>query len=107
MNGYVDALLAGNALATHDLEGAYLKTALGQDIYTQHSYQGGHYNHIDTINKVKYHGSIPAFIEKEGIDNGIIYSCVKKKFPLSWWVPSATTDLCLRFTQMYMKGRMP
>ena len=43
-------------------------------IYTQHSYQGGHYNHIDTINKVKYHGSIPAFIEKEGIDNGIIYS---------------------------------
>ncbi|WP_125142826.1 hypothetical protein [Clostridium transplantifaecale] len=81
MNGYVDALLAGNALATHDLEGAYLKTALGQDIYTQHSYQGGHYNHIDTINKVKYHGSIPAFIEKEGIDNGIIYSCVKKEVP--------------------------
>ena len=81
MNGYVDALLAGNALATHDLEGAYLKTALGQDIYTQQSYQGGHYNHIDTINKVKYHGSIPAFIEKEGIDNGIIYSCVKKDVP--------------------------
>ena len=79
--GFVHAVLAGNALATHDLEGAYLKTALGQDIYTQHSYQGGHYNHIDTINKVKYHGSIPAFIEKEGIDNGIIYSCVKKEVP--------------------------
>lgn len=81
MNGYVDALLAGNALATHDLEGAYLNTALGQNIYTQYSQPNGHYNHIDTINRVKYHGSIPAFIEKEGIDNGIIYSCVKKDVP--------------------------
>lgn len=33
-NGYVHAMLAGNALATHDLEGAYLHTALGQNIYT-------------------------------------------------------------------------
>lgn len=81
MNGYVDAVLAGNALATHDLEGAYKKTALGQDIYTQQTYFNGHYNHIDTINMVKYHGSIPAFIENEKIDNGIIYSCVKKQIP--------------------------
>ena len=72
MNGYVDALLAGNALATHDLEGAYLKTALGQNIYTQHTQPNGHYNHIDTINQVKLHGSIPEFIDKEGIDNGIM-----------------------------------
>ena len=42
-NGYVDALLAGNALATHDLEGALLNTALGQDIYTQKSHPNGHY----------------------------------------------------------------
>ena len=34
-NGYADAVLAGNALATHDLEGAYMNTALGQNIYTQ------------------------------------------------------------------------
>lgn len=81
MNGYVDALLAGNALATHDLEGAYLKTALGQDIYTQHSKPNGHYNHIDTINQVNYYGSIPEFIRNEGIDNGIIYSCVQKDVP--------------------------
>lgn len=81
MNGYVDALLAGNALATHDLEGAYLKTALGQDIYTQESMAGGHYNHIDTINRVRLCGSIPEFIEKENIGNGIMYSCVKKGIP--------------------------
>ena len=30
--GYAHGLLAGNALATHDLEGAHLHTALGQDI---------------------------------------------------------------------------
>ena len=79
--GYCHALLAGNALATHDLEGAYLNTALGQDIYTQESRAGGHYNHIDTLNRVRRYGSIPAFIEGEGVDNGIIYSCVKKGVP--------------------------
>ncbi len=80
-NGYVDALLAGNALATHDLEAAYLKTALGQNIYTQESQPNGHYNHLDAINRVKYHGSIKEFIDKEQIDNGIIYQCEKHGVP--------------------------
>ena len=80
-NGYCHGLLAGNALATHDLEAAYLGTALGQNIYTQHSVPNGHYNHLDTINRVKLDGSIPKFIEKEGIDNGIIYQCVKHNVP--------------------------
>lgn len=31
-----------NALATHDLEGAHLRTALGQNIYTQKSVPNGH-----------------------------------------------------------------
>ena len=80
-NGYVHAILAGNALATHDLEAAYLKTALGQNIYTQKSQPNGHYNHLDTINQVKARGGIKAFIEKEHIDNGIIYSCEKYHVP--------------------------
>ena len=79
--GYVDAILAGNALATHDLEGAYLGTALGQNIYTQESQPLGHYNHLDTINRIRYHGGIPQFIKAEGIDNGIIYSCEKYGVP--------------------------
>lgn len=79
--GYADAVLAGNALATHDLEGAYLHTALGQNIYTQENQPNGHYNHLDTINRVKYYGSIPSFIENEHIDNGIIYSCEKYHVP--------------------------
>ena len=79
--GYAQAVLAGNALATHDLEGAYLKTALGQNIYTQENQPNGHYNHLDTINRVKFHGSIPAFIEAEHIDNGIIYNLEKYHVP--------------------------
>lgn len=80
--GYVHSLLAGNALATHDLEGAYKRTALGQDIYTQKSLPNGHYNHLDTLNRARLHGSIEKFIEEDKLDNGIIYTCVKKKIPL-------------------------
>ncbi len=80
-NGYVSALLAGNALATHDLEGGYLGTALGMDIRTQEPYENGHYNHLDTINCINTHGSIPKFIEEEQIEDGIICSCVKNHVP--------------------------
>ncbi len=80
-NGYVSALLAGNALATHDLEGALLHTALGQDIYTQCSLPEGHYNHIDVLNRVRSHGSISAFIKGEGIDDGVMYHCTRAGVP--------------------------
>lgn len=80
-NGYAHGLMAGNALATHDLEGALLNTALGQDIYTQKSQPHGHYNHLDVLNKVRCSGSIPRFMEDYNIDNGIIYSIVKQNIP--------------------------
>ena len=80
-NGYAHGLLAGNALATHDLEGALLNTALGQDIYTQKAHPNGHYNHLDVINKVRASGSIPQFIQDYHIDNGIMYSIVKNNIP--------------------------
>ena len=79
--GYVNAILAGNALATHDLEGAYLHTALGQDIYTRQNVPNGHYNHLDTINRVNSCGSIPAFLNQENIQDGIIYHCEKYHVP--------------------------
>jgi len=79
--GYVHAILAGNALSTHDLEAAYMGTALGQDIFTHVSQPNGHYNHLETINRVRYHGSIGAFIREENINNGIICSCEKHNIP--------------------------
>ena len=79
--GYAHGLLAGNALATHDLEGAHLHTALGQDIYTQQSMPGGHYNHLDVINRVRRCGGIPQFIREYNIQDGIMYSIVKQGVP--------------------------
>lgn len=76
-NGYVNALLGGNAVATHDLEGAVFNTALGQDIYTQKSMKDGHYNHLDLLNKVRKSESIEKFIKEENIDTGIIQACIK------------------------------
>lgn len=80
-DGFVDGILAGNALATHDLEAAYKGTALGQDIYTQVSKPNGHYHHLDTINAVRRAGSIPEFIQKNHIDNGIIFTLNEKGIP--------------------------
>ena len=48
--GFVHGVLAGNALATHDIEAAIFGTALGQDIYTKKHAHLGHYKHLDAIN---------------------------------------------------------
>lgn len=81
-HGYASALLAGNALATHDLEGALLHTALGQDIYTQKSQPGGHYNHLDICNLVRRSGSIEQFIRDHDLNDGIICSCIRNEVPI-------------------------
>ena len=80
--GYVHAIFAGNALATHDLEAAVFKTALGQDIYTQHSIRNGHYHHLDTINMVCESGGIKQFIEQRGISEGIMAAVIKHDIPI-------------------------
>lgn len=79
--GYVQAIFAGNALATHDLEAAVFKTALGQDVYTQHSVRGGHYHHLDTINMVCEAGGIKPFVEKRGIEDGIMAAAIRNNVP--------------------------
>jgi lysine-ketoglutarate reductase/saccharopine dehydrogenase-like protein (TIGR00300 family) len=79
--GFCHALLAGNALATHDLEAAHFRTGLGQDIYTQALKKLGHYHHLDILNSVRKAGSIKAAIKKMKIKDGIIYACEKCKVP--------------------------
>ncbi|MGB5822698.1 MAG: hypothetical protein WBH44_01375, partial [Proteocatella sp.] len=80
-NGYVQALLAGNAMATHDLEAGYLDTALGQNIYTQESMPMGHYNHLDLLNEVKRTGSINEFIKEGNVEDGFIKTLDKLDIP--------------------------
>lgn len=81
-NGYAHALLAGNAMATHDLEAELLGTALGQNIYTQESLQNGHYNHLDIINKARKAGSLKELIQIENITNGVVHAAIKKNIPM-------------------------
>ncbi|MDR2036145.1 MAG: hypothetical protein LBP91_05710, partial [Coriobacteriales bacterium] len=40
-----------------------------------------HYNHLETLNKVRQHGSIAAFVEQESIQDGVMYHCVKENIP--------------------------
>ncbi|HBE79514.1 MAG TPA: hypothetical protein DDW65_17315 [Firmicutes bacterium] len=81
-NGYVHAVLGGNALATHDLEGAIFKTALGQDIYTQVTKPNGHYHHLEVINRARSYESLKDFIAAEKITDGIVSTCAKKGVPM-------------------------
>jgi len=79
--GYCQALLAGNALAVHDLEAARFRTGLGQDIYTQTPRPGGHHNHLDIINIVRQRGSIRRAVEELGLQDGIIPACIRNNIP--------------------------
>lgn len=82
-NGYVHSLLGGNAMATHDLEGGYLNTALGQDIYTQESVPMGHYNHLDTLNEIRRAGSINQFIEDGHVEDGFVKTLMEHNIPIT------------------------
>jgi len=79
--GYVHGLLAGNALAVHDVEGAFFNTALGQDIYTKRYTKLGHYKHLDAINRIRESGSIKQGIEKGIIENGVVHALIKNNIP--------------------------
>jgi lysine-ketoglutarate reductase/saccharopine dehydrogenase-like protein (TIGR00300 family) len=80
-DGFCHALLAGNALATHDLEAACFSTGLGQDIYTQELKPLGHYNHLDVLNMVRRAGSIKQAIKQHNLNDGIMYACEENNVP--------------------------
>lgn len=80
--GYINCLLGGNAMCTHDLEGGYLGTALGQNIYTQENVPMGHYNHLDLLNEVRTTGSTKKFIDEGNVKDGIIKTLVEMDVPL-------------------------
>lgn len=81
-NGYVHSLLAGNALATHDLEAALMGTALGQEIYSKRHAHLGHYNHLDTINRMNQLGGLRQAVDQGLIKDGIIRAALLKGIPL-------------------------
>lgn len=79
-HGFVGAMLAGNAVAVHDIEASVFKTTLGMTS-TGEATTGGHGLHMRAINKVRAAGSIARAVEQGIITDGIMYSCVTKKVP--------------------------
>jgi len=79
--GFVDALLSGNALAVHDVEADLLKTSLGVSLKEGVAAVGGCRNHLVAINIINKAGSLKVAVEKGVLKSGIIYECVKKEVP--------------------------
>ena len=80
-NGYVHALLAGNALAVHDIETNFYGTSLGVDLNRGLGVQGGHRHHLTAINRIRAAGSIQAAVETGAVSRGVMYECVKAGVP--------------------------
>ena len=80
-SGYIDGVLAGNALAVHDIEYATLGTSLGMNVHDATLAYHGHRNHMDTINAVFKAGSIANMVKSKKLTRGIMYECVKNKIP--------------------------
>jgi lysine-ketoglutarate reductase/saccharopine dehydrogenase-like protein (TIGR00300 family) len=79
-NGFVQAVLVGNAVAVHDIEAAIFGTTLGMTNKGEPT-EGGHGLHMRAINKVRAAGSIPKAVEQGLIKSGIMYALVKHKVP--------------------------
>ena len=82
-DGYVHALLGGNAIAVHDIEQSMMGTSLGMDMKRGVSVHGGHRHHLKAINTIRRHGSIAKAVEAGALRSGVMYECVKNNVPFS------------------------
>ena len=82
-NGYIQLLLAGNALAVHDIEAALYGTSLGIDLSNGKPVEMGHRNHLRAINEVRRAGSIANLVNEGTLTSGIMHSVVKTGIPFS------------------------
>lgn len=78
--GFVGAVLAGNAVAVHDIEAAIFGTTLGMTA-TGEPRSGGHGLHMRAINIVRRAGSIEQAVEQGAVTNGIMFACVRHRVP--------------------------
>lgn len=79
--GYVQALLGGNAIAVHDIEQAMMGTSLGVDMKRGVAVRGGHRHHLKVINTMRRYGSIAKAVEAGIIKSGVMYECVSNGVP--------------------------
>jgi arginine dihydrolase len=74
--GYVDVLLAGNALAVHDIENALFGTSLGVD-ESGKAIEGGHRHHMRAINTICRVGGLRQAVEQGVLKSGVMHECVR------------------------------
>ena len=79
-NGYVGAMLGGNAVAVHDLEAAIFGTTLGMSSSGE-GVEGGHALHMRAINAIRRVGSIAAAVERGLVTEGIMHALVTHGVP--------------------------
>jgi lysine-ketoglutarate reductase/saccharopine dehydrogenase-like protein (TIGR00300 family) len=79
--GYVDVLLAGNALAVHDIESALYGTSLGVSLQTGVPVEGGHRHHMRAINAIRRAGGIREAVSSGLLSSGVMFECVKHGVP--------------------------
>ena len=79
--GYVSALLSGNALGVHDIENALLGTSLGIRQSDGRQEEHGHRNHMRAINAIFHAGGIKQAVESGHLKSGIMCECVKAGVP--------------------------
>jgi lysine-ketoglutarate reductase/saccharopine dehydrogenase-like protein (TIGR00300 family) len=82
-DGYVQALLGGNAIAVHDIEQALMGTSLGMDMKRGVSVRGGHRHHLKAINTIRRCGNIKSAVEQGILQSGIFYECIRYGVPFS------------------------
>ena len=75
--GYVDVLLAGNALAVHDAEFQLFNTSLGVDLDAGTPVSGGHRHHMRAINTINRAGGIRPAVESGVLTAGVLFECVR------------------------------
>jgi lysine-ketoglutarate reductase/saccharopine dehydrogenase-like protein (TIGR00300 family) len=80
-NGWVQALLAGNALGVHDIEAALLGTSLGVRQSDGRQEEHGHRNHMRAINAIYHAGGIAKAVESGRLTTGVMYECVRSGVP--------------------------
>jgi len=79
--GWVNALFAGNGVATHDIESQIYKTSLGVSVENGEVAHRGHEHHIRTINAIRRAGGIAAAVEAGVVKAGVMHALVTHKVP--------------------------
>jgi arginine dihydrolase len=79
--GWVQALLAGNALGVHDIEASLLGTSLGVRQSDGRQEEHGHRNHMRAINAIYHAGGIAQAVASGRLKSGVMYECVKAGVP--------------------------